>query len=188
MKSRSPKQSYNEYVDIFLFVVTMLVANWVWKLSITGEETGQEVFLFGRDVSAPFLYMARCVADAVYWCVSLVRDTAFMSDDYAIRFENGVGTTIVWGCSGIKQMFIWLCVMLTTRGGWGHKLWFIPVGLLCCHAFNILRIALITLLIEHHPDWFPVLHDWVFKYLFYAMQFGLWVLFVEKIRPHASTH
>ena len=47
------------------------------------------------------------------------------------------------------------------------------------------RIAAIALLIEHHPTWFHTLHDYLFKYLFYAMLFGLWVLFVEKIRPRA---
>ena len=56
------------------------------------------------------------------------------------------------------------------------------MGWLLCHAFNILRIWLITLAIEHHPDWFPVLHDYVFKYLFYGMMFALWVWFVEGIR------
>ena len=52
-----------------------------------------------------------------------------------------------------------------------------------CYAFNILRIFLITLAVEFHPEWFHMLHDYLFKYMFYAMLFGLWVLFVEKIRP-----
>ena len=29
---------------------------------------------------------------------------------------------------------------------------------------------------------YPLLHDYIFKYLFYGMLFGLWVWFVEGIR------
>ena len=79
-----------------------------------------------------------------------------------------------------------MMLILTVRGGWKHKAWYIPVGWICCYAFNILRIFLIALFTEYHPEWFPLLHDYLFKYAFYAMLFGLWVIFVEKIRPNAS--
>jgi hypothetical protein len=29
--------------------------------------------------------------------------------------------------------------------------------------------------IEHHPDWFELLHDYIFKYIFYGMLFLLWL-------------
>lgn len=176
------------YRDIIIFVVTLLVANYFWKFTMIGDEDGESVTWFGLDVTAPFEFMACHVASAVYWLVSLVRDTAYMVGEHTIRFESGSGTTIIWGCSGLKQMFIWTCLILTVRGGWIHKTWYIPLGWICCHAFNILRIFLIALLIEQHPDWFHMLHDYIFKYLFYAMLFGLWVLFVEKIRPSVSAN
>jgi len=155
---------------------------------MNGDEDGALVTWFGLNVTAPFDIMARHVAAAVYWLVDLFRDTAMMTDNYTIRFESGSGTRIIWGCSGLKQSFIWMCLILTVRGGWKQKLWFIPVGWVCCYAFNILRIFLIALFIEHHPEWFGMLHDYIFKYLFYGMMFGLWVIFVEKIRPSASTN
>ena len=141
--------------------------------------------------------MACHIARVVYWLVSLFRDTAFMADEHTIRFVGGTGTSIIWGCTAIKQSFIWFWLIATVRP-WivrfspftFHfspftlaKLWYIPLGWVCCYAFNILRIFLIALLIEHHPEWFHMLHDYIFKYLFYGMLFGLWVIFVEKIRP-----
>ena len=189
-------------------MVTLLVANYAWKFTVLGDEDGDWVSWFGMDISAPFVYLAHHVAVVVYWLISLVRDTAHLVGN-TIRFDSGSGTTIVWGCSGLKQMFIWLCLILTVVPAvsnnqkdeqsaigpcpinqkspmcslWLHKLWFIPFGWLCCYAFNILRIFLIALVVEHHPEWFAVLHGYVFKYMFYAMLFGLWVWFVEKIRP-----
>ena len=185
MKFHTLKQRFEPYADIIIFMVTLLAANYLWKWTMTGDEYGDAVTWLRWDVTAPFEFMACHIASAVYWLVSLFRDTAYMPDEHTIRFASGSGTTIIWGCTGLKQSFIWLCLMLTVRGGWKHKLWYIPLGWLFCYAFNIFRIFLIVLFIEFHPEWFHVLHDYIFKYLFYAGLFGLWVIFVEKIRPRS---
>ncbi len=207
MKFRSPKlQSKIDnlksiiapYSDVLIFMITLFAANYFWKWTVTGDENGDIVTWFNLDVTAPFEWMACHVASVVYWLVSLFRDTAYMTDPHTIRFASGSGTTIIWGCTAIKQSFIWLCLILTVRPWkssiinhqssiiqnlWFHKFWYILLGWLCCYAFNILRIFLIALFIEQHPEWFHMLHDYLFKYLFYGMLFGLWVIFVEKIRP-----
>ena len=199
MKCPSLKQRFEPYRDVIVFVVTLLVANYFWKWTMNGDEYGEQVTWFGLDVTALFEFMACHIASVVYGLLSLFRDTVYMTDEHTIRFASGVGTTIIWGCSGLKQSFIWLCLILTVRPIFKSsnsqilkfsiaKLLYILLGWLCCYVFNILRIFLIALLIEHHPDWFEVLHNYIFKYLFYAMLFGLWVIFVEKIRPHALSH
>ena len=173
------------YDDVIIFMVTLMAANYFWKYTVIGDEQGDFVTWFGLDITDPFELLSCHVASMVYWLVCLVRDTAHMVGEHTIRFDSGTATTIIWGCSGLKQMFIWLCLMLTVRGNrttWLHKLWYIPLGWICCHIFNILRIFWIALIIEHHPELFHLMHDYVFKYIFYAMLFGLWVLFVEKIR------
>ena len=176
------KSQIRPYKDVLIFMVTLLVANYFWKFTMVGDENGDVVTWFGLDVTAPFEFMAAHIASVVFWLLDLFRDTAYMAGDHTIRFESGSGTSIIWGCSGLKQSFIWICLILTVQGGWKHKIWFIPFGLVCCYAFNILRIFLISLFIEFHPSWFPVLHDYIFKYAFYAMMFGLWVWFVEKLK------
>jgi len=183
-------------------MVTLLVTNYFWKFTVTGDEAGDRVTWFGMGITAPFVFMAEHTAYVVYELVSLFRDTVGLYNHTAIRYESGTGVSIVWGCTALKQSFIWLCLMLTVppttdnhpspitnhqspiRSLWLRKLWFIPLGWLCCYLFNIFRIFVIALLMEHHPSWFPMLHTG-FKYLFYGMLFFLWVWFVEKIRPAA---
>ena len=179
------------YEDVIIFMITLLVANYFWKFTMVGDEDGAVVTWFGLNVTAPFDMMARHIAAVVYWMIGLFTDSAFQPDAYTIRFIGGSGTRIIWGCSGLKQSFIWICLILTVvpfknRKLWLHKAWFIVVGLVCCYAFNILRIFLIAILTAHHPEWFHLLHDYIFKYLFYGMLFGLWVIFVEKIRSNVS--
>lgn len=172
-----------EYKDILIFVVTLLVANYAWKWSVIGDEGDTMVLLWNHwNISAPFDLMSKHTAAMVYALVSLFRDTAYMPNDHVIRFATGNAVSIVWSCTALKQSFIWLCLLLTTQGGWRHKTWFIPFGWLCIYLFNIARIAAIALFIEFHPTWFTFLHEYLFKYLFYIMLFALWVWFTEKIR------
>lgn len=186
------KEELSPYKDVIIFMVSLLAANYFWKWTMVGDEDGEVVTWFGIDVTAPFELMACHIARAVYEIVSLFRDTVYLVGDKVVRFESGSGSAIIWGCTGLKQSFIWLWLIATIlpfRLQIANlkfqiaKLIYIPLGWICCYAFNILRIVIITLLIEYHPGWFPILHDYIFKYLFYGMLFGLWAIFVEKIRP-----
>lgn len=175
------------YNDIIVFVVALMVSNFFWKFTVAGEEHGLAVTWFGLDITAPFEWMAEVTTNAVYWIVSLFRDTIYQADAITLRFTSGSSTRIIWACTPIKQGFIWLCILLATAGDWKSKLWFIPFGWLCIFVINILRITAITLFIEFHPEWFELLHVYIFKYLFYGLMFLLWVWYVEKIRKPESS-
>ena len=169
------KKQIAPYTDIILFVVALLAANFFWKYTVLGDEGGEQVTWFGFDITAPFDFLATHIANAVYWTVHLVRDTIHQLPNNILRFDSGSSVRIVWSCTALKQSFIWLIIMLVARGKWLRKLWFIPLGFVAIYLFNILRIALITLIIEHHPELFEMMHTYVFKYLFYLMLFGMWV-------------
>ena len=169
------------YYDIILFVVALLVANYFWKFTVLGDEGGDQVTWLGMDISRPFDFMAQHIAHVVFWLIQLTNDGVSFYEPSTIYFATGTGTSIVWGCTGLKQSFIWIIIMLIARGSWKRKLWFIPLGLICAYLFNILRITLIAMAIEHHPDWFEMLHSYVFKYLFYGMLFCLWLWWTNRI-------
>ena len=133
--------SLKPYRDVIIFVVTLFIANYAWKYTVTGDENGDMVSWFGLDITAPFEWMACHIANVVYELIALFRNTVYMVGEHTIRFQSGNATTIIWGCTALKQMFIWLCLILTVRGGWKHKIWYIPVGWVCCYLFNILPIV-----------------------------------------------
>lgn len=181
-KRKSDIHLPSQTIDVAIFVATLLIANCLWKFTITGDEADTAVVWLGIDITAPFDFLARHITSEVYWLISLFRDTCVLDSPTSYHFVSGVGTRIVWSCTPLKQSFIWLCLLLTTRGGWKNKLWFIPLGLVCVYLFNLIRIVSISLLTEFHPEWFNLLHTYVFKYLFYGMMFLLWVLFINKLR------
>lgn len=174
-------QTLAPHRGIIGFVIILTLSNILWKYNIKGDETDTLVTLFGQNISAPFIIMARHVAET---CTSLLQSLGWnvsLNLENVIRHENGISVQVIWACSGLKQAYIYLCIMIFSRGSWIKKLWYIPLGLLLVYLFNIIRIGFIVAFIEHHPTAFDFLHLYIFKYLFYILIFGIWVFWEEKI-------
>lgn len=176
MKSKSwhtIKDELGPYRDIIVFMVALVVSNCIWKLSVRGEEV---CILWGL------------------WDITPVFDSMVAHIERAVLALTGTlkGVRIVWSCTPLKQMFIWVCLMASTpwifsperskareiaaRAGWTL------LGLVGIYLVNIARISAIVAIIQVHPDWFEILHTYIFKYLFYAVMFLLWIGYVEKVR------
>ncbi|OIP81049.1 MAG: hypothetical protein AUK44_10865 [Porphyromonadaceae bacterium CG2_30_38_12] len=162
-------------------MVVLICAHFLWKFTVIGDETDTQVQFFGFDISAPFSFMASHVASASYFILhALGSDVQLLTHNW-LRYPNHVNVQIVWSCSGLKQAYIFTCIIAFSHGKFVKKMWFIPLGLVVVYFVNIIRIAAITALIEHHPEQFELLHEHIFKYAFYAFVFALWVWWEEKI-------
>ena len=100
------------YTDIILFVAALLAANYFWKFTVLGDEIGDQVTWLGINITAPFDFMAHHISQIVYWLISLTNDQVFFYEPNLIHFATGTGTRIVWGCTGLKQSFIWIIINL----------------------------------------------------------------------------
>lgn len=169
---------------IILFAVVLMVSNFIWKYNVLGDEEANihsTITLWGIDITAPFSSMAihvatlsRTILNALGWDINLTAENA-------LGYTNGNYVRVIWACTGLKQAYITLCILLFARGKWIHKLWFIPLTLAVVYCFNVFRIAFIAASIENHPEWFEFLHLYAFKYAFYGVIFLMWLLWEEKI-------
>lgn len=166
--------------DLIAFSLVLIAANLLWKLLIHEDEAGI-LYLCSCPVSAPFNALANHTANAVYAILQPFKATLTLTDGY-LAYPNGHSTHIGWSCTSVKQITLFACTILTATPLWNqkslHKLWYIPLCALLLYGFNILRILLITLAIENHPDWFPLLHTYILKYAFYGIVFLLWMLWI----------
>ncbi|MFV0391910.1 MAG: exosortase/archaeosortase family protein [Paludibacteraceae bacterium] len=169
------------YSEIIYFVIILLAAHFFWKFFIIGDESDDHVTFFGIDISFPFVFMAQHIADVTYdVLVWLGYDVTLTSNNVIQHNLSKNAIHIVWGCTGIKQAYIFFCIVAFYKGPWKHKLWYIPTGLFCIYLFNIFRIILITIIINKNPEQFDLWHEHIMKYAFYALIFLLWVVWNEK--------
>lgn len=170
------------YKGIVRFLLAMFIANIVWKISITGNENGVgEVLLWQlADISGFFHVVTQQVSDSVYFILHKILGMDVRMTNFIFRFDTGETIRIVWGCSGVKQMFIFTVIMLFSYGSRKHKLWFIPLGLLICYGVNIARILMLGLIAYRYPAQLNLFHAYIFKYVFYGVMFLIWLIWNEK--------
>lgn len=99
------KKNCEPYRGVLRFVVVLLVAHFLWKFTVLGDECGDVVTFFGCDISAPFLAMSAHIAKVVAAVLGWLGYDLTLTNA-TMHFANGHGVHIVWGCSGLKQMFI----------------------------------------------------------------------------------
>ncbi len=170
--------------DIIRFVVVVVVSHLFWKFTVAHPEnlTLYDITWFGLDISAPFVVLTQHVATATHWLLSMFYDGVVLEGTRVI-FPNGQLMHIVWACSGLKQMFIFTLIIICARGSWRNKLWFVPLGLLACHIYNIVRIAFLGWIVESHFELFDFFHEYITKYIFYGIIFLLWMWWNERFNP-----
>lgn len=169
------------YSGVIYFMVILLAAHFFWKLFVIGDESNEYVSFFGMNISAPFIFMAQHIARLTHSLLDWIGYDITLYPDNVLRHaisQNGVW--IVWSCTGIKQAYIFFCIIAFYRGPWQHKLWFIPLGIVLVYLFNIFRIALITIIIDKYPEQFEMWHEHILKYAFYAMIFVLWAFWSDQ--------
>jgi len=176
------KEFIEPYKGIIRFLLAMFIANIVWKISIIEDENSVgEVLLWQfADISGFFHIVTQQVSDSVYFILHRILGMDVRMNDFIFRFDTGETIRIVWGCSGVKQMFIFTVIMLFSYGSWKHKLWFIPLGILICHGINIVRILVLGLIAYRYPAQLDLFHTYIFKYVFYGIIFLIWLVWNEK--------
>lgn len=172
------------YKGVILFAVILMGSNIFWKYNVLGDEStnlNSTVIFWGFDISVPFVWAAHHVAHICETILHFIGSKATLEPDNSLRYANGNSVQVIWACTGLKQAYIFFCIIAFYRGSWLKKIWYIPLGLIIIHSFNIFRITFITACIENHPNWFDFLHLYFFKYVFYGIIFLMWVIWEDKI-------
>jgi exosortase/archaeosortase family protein len=172
------------FKGVILFAVVLILSNFFWKYNVLGDEAediNSTVRFWGMDISAPFIFMAYHVAHVSESVLRFFGSSVILKPGNILGYSNGSSVVVIWACTGLKQAYICFCILAFARGPWLKKLWYIPLSLLVVYLFNIFRITFIVACIENHPDWFKLLHLYVFKYIFYGIIFLMWVYWEEKV-------
>lgn len=171
-------------------MVLLFATHYFWKLVVDADLHSQQIAIFGIDMTTQFHAISRFTAKMVHGFVCLFPDTQnFVNQDTLIYFTDGkIKLNIIWGCTGIKQLYIFITIMLLYKGPLMKKLWYIPLGCLILQAYNIIRIGALAFLTKEHPERFDFLHEGLFRYIYYGLIFLLWVIWEEKISSNTKNY
>ena len=171
------------FIEVTVFVVIIFGFHYLyryWAYQLQFWPVYDEVFV-----------LRSWLTDIVYrnsvWALSHLTPYEFTTnDEQQTIYIAGGYVGINHSCSGFKQFLQWMVLMVLYPGPWKHKLWYIPLGLLVVYLINLLRIFGLSIQLFYYPQYFDFAHDYIYRPLFYAAMFVLWVIWNEKIRKKES--
>lgn len=86
---------------------------------------------------------------------------------------------VVEGCNAVSVLILFSSFILAFHRGWHETLLFILAGAAFIYVMNILRIALLVILILKYPEKQEFLHGTLFPAVIYGTVFLLWIGWVK---------
>lgn len=164
-----------------------------WEF-VTGERPDRtntdirHIAIFGHELSEAFYPLCKATARTVTPLCNLFKDgfenrehdengekryLIYHNSHKDSRFE------VVWGCTSIKQILMFLLIMMTTYGKLKHRLIYFLISIPVIMFINSLRISGIVCLSTGNMGNFQLWHDGVFWSIYYLTLFMLWLLWIE---------
>ena len=101
-------------------------------------------------------------------------------------FNNIYIAQIIEGCNGLSVIILFSSIVVAFSGKLKQTALFILIGSLLIHILNVLRIAMLCVLIYDFPQYEVVLHSVIFPLIIYGFVFLLWVIWVNEFSVYAK--
>ena len=115
----------------------------------------------------------------------------FFKTDCQIKKENGEGffrllycgsyvARMIEGCNAISVLILFVSFVFSFSGKLKKALIFMIIGSCLIYSLNVIRIAILCVLMFHFPEREGLLHGVLFPLFIYGIVFLLWLLWINK--------
>ena len=168
-------KNISEVLIFMSLILIFSILGYLWKHFF-------DYTIFGVHVLDPgYIFLTKYVLLSSYWILANVFSVplTYVVESSRLYFTTSSYLYIYHGCSGLKEMAMFLFIMLLFPGSYKMKLWFIPASLVTIYLIVILRIVFLSLIYLHIPDWFNFFHNYIFNLIFFFLFFLLWLLWIK---------
>lgn len=109
---------------------------------------------------------------------SIVEDVG--SKQYQLYLNGKYLARIIEGCNSMSVIILFIAFVIAFKGKFRHTVIFIFLGSMLIYLLNILRIALLVILVNNYPTQEPFLHGVLFPSIIYGVVFLLWLYWVKN--------
>ncbi|WP_166922856.1 exosortase family protein XrtF [Flavobacterium poyangense] len=103
-----------------------------------------------------------------------------------VWYRNRFTIKIVEGCNAVSVIILFVSFVMAFSGKFKTTLVFILFGVFFIYVLNVIRIALLTVLLFRFPEKEHILHGVLFPLVIYGLVFSLWVFWVNKFSKYAK--
>lgn len=168
---------------IVFFLFLFVIFDFLWKIAVDfGEGDDERILLiFNHDFTVYTDAICLWTAKTTHWFVhSVLGYENFHRIGITLFFENSIHVDVIWGCIGLKQFIMFLFIMVLYYGPRKQKYWYIPMSLLILVIVNILRQAIISIIIKDpFPEWFITFNEWRYGLVWENTQENYWRFYTD---------
>ena len=144
-----------------------------------------------QNVSIDFI--TENVAKQAAFVIKLVDKNAYYivsktTSSVQLFYKNASISRVVEGCNAMSIIILFTSFIIAFSGYWKPTILYIAIGSVLIYTFNVLRIALLSILFYELPQYKNLLHGVVFPGIIYTVVFALWVLWTTKFSYYAAKH
>lgn len=100
-------------------------------------------------------------------------------------YNNKYTLRIIEGCNAVSVIILFISFITAFSGKLKTTIYFILFGVFLIYVLNIIRIALLAVLLFRFPEKEHILHGVLFPLIIYGLVFILWVFWVNKFSKYA---
>ena len=97
-----------------------------------------------------------------------------------IQTQEKITLNIFEGCNGVNVIIVFVAFMVAFGGPLKKMAWYVPLGILTIHIFNLARISLLFYVAQYDQELFYYVHKYFFTAALYLVVFALWAIWVMK--------
>jgi len=154
-------------------------------MCVRADAHGHAFALFGVDFT---LAMYKLSCNTAEWSASVLQmlGAKIRATDDLLTTNSGFSVRVIWACTSVKQLYMFLFVMLFFDKITRIKLFYMIAGGLLLFFFNLLRIGLIAEWSKQNPAAFVIWHE-LFQVAYYGLLFVIWLLWVECFSKYQNS-
>jgi exosortase family protein XrtF len=100
-------------------------------------------------------------------------------------YNNKYTLRIIEGCNAVSVIILFISFITAFSGKLKTTICFILFGVFLIYVLNIIRIALLAVLLFRFPEKEHILHGVLFPLIIYGLVFILWVFWVNKFSKNS---
>lgn len=157
------------------FVGLYILLNLAYGIYVNSYQTGPD-------------YITQIVTKQTSWTLNLLGESTYTEPDNLIPnqyiFTKDMSVLAVFeGCNGLNTMIVFVAFLLAYGNPTKKLLWFVPLGFMLIHLFNIIRLGALYYVVIYFEDYLYFTHKYLFTAFLFLVIFLLWVVWVVRIYP-----
>ncbi len=170
------KKHKNIVIFLIKFFVTYFVLAFIYANYLEGSQQKDPHFKTS-SLTTIVANQSKEVLTFLGYQVQAVQHDQEMS--VKILLEGQYVARIIEGCNSLSLIILFVSFIIAFKGSIKATILFSLLGSTCVYVINVLRIALLVVLIYKYPAQNSMLHNFVFPAIIYGTIFTLWVVWVH---------